>query len=256
VDLVREVGRGRLTPGTRLTGTPPPVSVQLVAAGTAAAPTGMKDAIERIPYGSQGQVVVEKYTMPDGRSRFVTYIDGTREMKRGTDEPWDMDSNLDMYLEHRTAASQQATLKALEAAGAKPGDRVDFVGYSQGAAIGSFTAMDSPYVTEVVIAAGNPVSPHLDSDQLYALLEHDGDIVGNLADGPPGGTGSAGSFTVSRDIDRLQFTDEHAFREYEKTAGMADASGDSRVEAMDRLFFDELGEAVSVERMEFHATRE
>jgi len=256
VDLAAGMGRGRLAPGARLSGPAPPVSVQLVSAGTVAAPTGMKDAMGRIPYGRQGQVVVEKYTMPDGGRRFVTYLDGTREVRPDTDEPWDMQSNWSMYMEHRTAASYEATMRALESAGAEPGDRVDFVGYSQGAEIASFTAMEGVYDTKVVIAAGNPVEPHFGADRTYAQLEHEGDVVANLADGRQGGTGSPDSFTVTRDVDRMLAGDEHDFPEYLKTAEMADASGDARVDALDRLFFDGLGEALAVERMEFHATRE
>lgn len=255
IDLVRKFDRGDLAPGARLTGPAPQVGVQLVSAGSAVAPTGMKDALQRIPSGRQGQVVVEKYMMPDGTNRFMTYLDGTREVKPGTDEPWDMQSNWEMYMEHRTSASYEATMQALEAAGAEPGDRVDFVAYSQGAAVASFSAMDSVYDTKVVIAAGNPVTPHLRDDQTLALLEHDGDLVANLADGPQGGTGSADSFTVRRDVDRMLFTDEHDFEEYLKTGEMADAASDSRVRSMDGLLFDDLGEAVSVERMEFEAKR-
>lgn len=256
VDAADALGRGPLLPGARLTGAPPPVSVRLVAAGTVAPTAALKDSIRRIPYGRAGQVVVEKYTMKNGGGRFVAYIDGTRKVRPFTDDPWDMGSNWDMYVDRETAASQQAVLEALEQAGARPGDRVDLVGYSQGAAIASFTAMDGPYTTGTVITAGSPVEPWLTDAQTHVQLAHDGDLVANLTgQGPMGGSGSPQSITVSRDVDRLLFWNEHDFSEYVETAGLADASGDPRVKALHDDFFSELGDAESVERMEFEAKR-
>ncbi|WP_309127054.1 hypothetical protein [Microbacterium sp.] len=256
IDAANQLGRGALPPGTRLTGAPPPVEVRLVATGATAAPTSLKQSMERIPYGRAGQVVVEKYTMNDGTKRFVAYLDGTRAVMPGTDDPWDMSSNWDMYMNRETAASQQAALVALEQAGARPGDHVDFVGYSQGATIASFAAMDSPYTVSTVITAGNPVDPWLTEEQTHVRLEHDADFVANLAGDPsPGGSGSAESFTATRDVDKLLFWDEHDFGQYTETAGLVDTSGDPRVAALRDGFYAELGEAVSVERMEFEAKR-
>ncbi|MFD5214213.1 hypothetical protein [Microbacterium sp. NPDC058345] len=256
VDTANRLDRAVLPAGARLTGPPPPVEVQLVAAGAAAAPTGLKQSFERIPYGKAGQIAVEKYTMNDGTSRFVAYLDGTRESLPGTDDPWDMGSNWDLYMDRHAAASQQATLQALEEAGARPGDQVDFVGYSQGAAIASFTAMDSPYTTTTLITAGNPVIPWLTPEQTHVQIEHAGDPVANLTGGGSmGGSGSAESFAATRDVDRFLFWNEHDFDVYTETAGMVDGSGDPRVTALREGFYAELAEAESVEVMEFEATR-
>jgi len=218
----------------------------------------LTETISRVPYHGAGQVAVEKFTMKDGSARFVTYIDGTRTVKTGTSEPWDMGSNIDMYLQRDRAASQQAVLQALEAAGAEPGDRVDLVGYSQGGAIASFTAMDSPYETGTVIVAGDPTQPSLSADQTLVDLRHRGDVVSNLATGgAEGGTGSPGSFEVIREPDRdLNPIGPHDFEEYLKTADLADRSGDPRVSALQRDFFGELVQASKAERMEFTASRD
>lgn len=252
-------GLGVLPLGTTLQGAAPKVIAHQVAWGTTSAPASLTETISRVPYHQTGQVVIEKYTMKDGeRPRFVTYIDGTRTVKPGTSEPWDMGSNIDMYLQHEQAASQQAVLAALEAAGAEPGDQVDLVGYSQGAEIASFIAMESPYETGTVIVAGDPTQPSLSTDQTLVDIRHRGDVVSNLAaGGAEGGTGSPESFEVIREPDRdANPVTPHDFEEYLRTADLADRSGDPRVSALQRDFFGGLVQASNVERMEFTATRE
>lgn len=251
-------GYGILPFGTTLQGAAPRVTVQQISRVRTAAPVNLTETLSRVPFHSAGQVAVEKFTMKDGSTRFVTYIDGTRTMKPGTSEPWDMGSNIDMYVQRERAASQQAVLQALEAAGAQPGDQVDLVGYSQGAEIASFVAMDSPYETSTVIVAGDPVQPSLSADQTLVDLRHVGDPVSNLATGgAEGGTGSPGSFEVTREPDRDKNPfGPHDFEEYLKTADLAGRSGDQRVSALGRDFFGELIQAEKVERMEFTATRE
>lgn len=254
--LTSAMDRGVLAPGTRLQGGPPAVRVTQISSRVVGPALGLKSSLERVPYGSRGQIVIEKYTMKNGSTRFVTYIDGTRETKSGTKEPWDMASNLDMYLDRKSAASQQATLQALAAAGANPGDSVDLVGYSQGGMISSFIAMDSPYDVGTVIVVGDPVDPSLAADQTLVRIENHADPVNALATGGhPGGTGSPGSFTVQRDVPRISPTDPHGYESYVETAALADASGDARVRALHESFYSQLREAVSVERMEFSAKR-
>ena len=250
-------GYGILPYGTTLQGPAPRVTVQQISRVRTAAPVNLTETLSRVPYLGVGQVAIEKYTMKDGSTRFLAYMDGTRTMRAGTSEPWDMGSNIDMYLQRERAASQQAVLQALESAGAAPGDQVDLVGYSQGAEIGSFVAMDSPYETSTVIVAGDPVQPSLSADQTLVDLRHVGDPVSNLATGgADGGTGSPESFEVVREPDRddYPFT-PHDFEEYLKTADLAGRSGDPRVSALGRDFFGELVQASQVERMEFVATR-
>lgn len=251
-------GYGVLPYGTTLQGAAPRVAVQQISRVRTAAPTNLTETLSRVPYRSVGQVAIEKYTMEDGSTRFLAYMDGTRTMRPGTAEPWDMGSNIDMYLERERAASQQAVLQALESAGALPGDQVDLVGYSQGAEIASFVAMDSPYETRTVIVAGDPVQPSLSADQTLVDIRHVGDPVSNLATGgAEGGTGSPESFEVIREPDRdMYLFSPHDFEELLKTTDLAGRSGDPRVIAFNRDFYGELVQAAKVERMEFVATRE
>ncbi|BDZ40067.1 hypothetical protein [Microbacterium suwonense] len=255
-DLTLKFDRGVLPADVRLHGDPPAVEVSMVESRTVAPVAGLKESMERVPYGSKGQVAVEKYTMKDGSKRFVAYIDGTREMKPGTSEPWDSVADWEMYVDRRTAASHEATLKAIADAGAKPGDAVDLVGYSQGAMIASHIAMDSPYDVGTLIVAGDPVDPALTRDQTLVRLENGADPVNGLATGgTAGGTGSPDSFTVARTVDRNSPIDPHLHGQYVGTAAQTDASRDPRVRTLHEKFFAELGEAASVERMEFSATR-
>ncbi|MGB3374696.1 MAG: hypothetical protein WBA87_06105 [Microbacterium sp.] len=251
-------GLGVLPSGAALQGPAPRAGVQQISTVATTAPVNLTETLSRVPYHGAGQVAVEKFTMKDGSTRFVTYIDGTRTVKPGTSEPWDMGSNIDMYLRREQAASQQAVLQALAAAGAQPGDQVDLVGYSQGGAIASFIAMDSPYETGTVIAVGNPTQPALSADQTLVELRHRGDVVSNLATGgAEGGTGSPESFEVIREPDRDgNPIGPHDFEAYMKTADLTDRSGDPRVSALQRDFFGELVQASKVERMEFTASRE
>ncbi|GAA3935939.1 hypothetical protein [Microbacterium soli] len=257
VEKAEELDRGVLPYGTRLQGAAPAVDVALVATAKVDPVTNLQDSVERIPRRrAAGQVVVERYMMAGEEKRYVAYIGGTRRIMPGSDDPWDMGSNWQMYGQRHVAASYEATLQALAAAGAESGDAVDVVGYSQGAMIGSFLAMDSPYEVHTVIAAGDPVDPALAADQTLVRLENLGDPVVALAlGGDVGGTGSPESFTVTGDPERSSPIDPHRIAAYRETARLADASGDPRVQALQETFYGRLREAVTVERMEFTATR-
>ena len=255
-NTVAMAGRGLLPYGTKLQGPPPPVRVDAVSSGVTTPVSGVRDALSRITNDPAGQVVVEKYTMNDGAERFVAYIGGTRSISSGYSDPWDMGSNWDLYFDRDQAASQVAVDQALEAAGARPGDRVDLVGYSQGAAIASFTAMEGVYDVDVVVTAGNPTEASLASDQTLVDLRHRDDIVSNLAGGGSvGGTGSRESFTAVAEVDAISPIGAHRLDEYIDTAARVDASGDPRVRHLHETFFAELGEATRVDTTEFRAER-
>ncbi|MDT0157886.1 alpha/beta hydrolase [Microbacterium sp. ARD32] len=259
-DLAVTADRGVLPVGTKLQGVSPAVQVTKVASGATTPVASLKDSIARVPYEHpgevKGQVVVEKYTMPDSSTRYLAYIDGTRELMPGTDEPFDGTSDWRLYMERHAAASHQAVLQALKEAGADPGDAVDLVGYSQGAMIASHIAMDSPYEVGTLIVAGDPVDPALRSDQTLVRLENGADPVNALATGGAvGGTGAPDSFTVHRDSAMASPIDPHLIDPYIQTAQETDASNDVRVRDWRERYFGELGKAVTVERMEFSAKR-
>ncbi|WP_091032200.1 hypothetical protein [Microbacterium oxydans] len=253
---------GKVPSGARLTGAADPVRVTPTATSTpAGAPKGVAGALKRLP-STSAQVAVEKYTMPDGATRYVTYVKGTQNSvpwEGGEEDPWDMKSNLELYQGQRSA-SYQATVDALAAAGAEPGDRVDIVGYSQGGMIAAHLAMESDYDVALQLTAGSPQESSLDDGQTLIQLSHSDDVVAKLAAGGSAtGTGSPDSFTATREVDPQDGVFDlslqpHAIEAYIETAQMVDASSDPRAEALD-AYWRELGDAVEIERTEFHAER-
>lgn len=253
---------GKVPSGARLTGAADPVRVTPTATSTpAGAPKGVAGALKRLP-STSAQVAVEKYTMPDGATRYVTYVKGTQNSvpwEGGEEDPWDMKSNLELYQGQRSA-SYQATVDALAAAGAEPGDRVDIVGYSQGGMIAAHLAMERDYDVALQLTAGSPQESSLDDGQTLIQLSHSDDVVAKLAAGGSAtGTGSPDSFTATREVDPQDGVFDlslqpHAIEAYIETAQMVDASSDPRAEALD-AYWRELGDAVEIERTEFHAER-
>lgn len=258
-------GLGKIWPGMRLSGTADPVQVSPVKTSSpAAAPAGIPDAFRRMPQTPGAQVAVERYTMADGTTKYVAYVKGTQT--RGTQfagfggsQPWDMKSNVELYTGKRSA-SYQATLDALDAAGARPGDEVDIVGHSQAGMIAAHLSMEGPYDVHVQITAGSPVEPTVGDDQVVVQFRHTDDVVNSLAGGgSPGPGGGPGSFTVTREGDPgdgLQdlMLDTHMLDSYIETAELAEQSGDPRVEALGD-FWSGLNEAVEIERTEYQAER-
>jgi hypothetical protein len=255
-------GLGKVAPGAPLKGAADPVRVDPVRTSTpAAAPKDLAAALGRMPKAS-AQVAVEKYTMADGTTRYVAYVKGTQNSapwQAGAAEPWDMKSNVELYRGQRSA-SYQATLDALALAGAGPGDQVDVVAHSQGGMIAARLAMESEFDVSLQLTAGSPEEPTLRDDQTIVQLRHTDDVVSALAAGGSAeGTGSPDSFTATRvgdpDDGFQDFTlKTHGLETYIETAEMVDESHDPRAEALD-VYWSDLGEAVAVERTEFHAQR-
>lgn len=253
-------GFGIIPAGTVLRGTADPVSVRPVATSNPVGPPGsLSDAFERFPERPGAQLKVERYAMPDGSQRFVLYAKGTQSAGFGGSDPWDMKSNKELYTGERSA-SYQATLDALAASGAKPGDAVDVYAHSQAGMIAAHLSMESEFDVRVQVTAGSPVEPTLADDQLLVQLRHTDDLVSALAGGgSPVGTGSPESIVVQRvadPTDGLQdvWIESHHMSSYIETAEMVDASGDVRLGGI-RRSLEELATAVGVEATEYRADR-
>lgn len=249
------VGRGAVG-AAPLGGRSQPVTVTPLRTGRGAAPAGLADMAKRIPQGA-GRVRVEKYTMPDASTQFVAYVAGTR-MGEGSDEPWDMTSNLRLYTGERSA-SYDATMAALAAAGAEPGDTVHLAGHSQGAMIASHVAASGVYSVPTLLTLGDPVQVDVGPATMNIDVRHGDDPVSALAaGGHPGGVGSPESFVAQRTSPETFLggeaaMDPHALTRYTETAALLDASSDPRMVPV-RTALDDLGSAASVQVTVYRAT--
>lgn len=251
---------GTLGPGATLKGAADPVHVKpVLTSSPIGPPQSIADGIRRFPTSKDAQVKVETYTFEDGSRHYAVYIKGTQSALYGADEPWDMKSNTELYT-GQISASYQATLDALQQAGAQPGDAIDVYGHSQGAMVGAYLAMDDAYDVQTLVTAGSPVQPTLRDDQLLIQLRHTDDVVNALAGGgSPGGTGSADSVVIQREGDPETslhdlILEPHMVDTYIETAELADASGDPRLDAyLDRL--RELARATTIESTEYVGDR-
>lgn len=248
-------GRGRLARDAVLTGSAGPVAVSSVggASTSGTAPTSLASVVDRMPR-DQARVRVERYAMPNGSNRFAVYVAGTRS-PIDIREPWNLEASVKLYQGERTA-SYDATVKALEYAGAKPGDAIYQFGHSQGGMITSHIALESAYDTKAVVTFGSPVSADVGPDTLSVQLRHTDDPVIALADGGhPAGVGADGSIIAERVADPTAGVQDiglkaHGLAEYRETAAVLDASSDPRANVLDDMF-DELGTAQSVEVFEY-----
>lgn len=248
-------GRGRLPRDARLTGAMPEVAIDRVSSGTTSAPTTLAAAAGRIPSGD-ARVRVEIYTMPDGSKQYAAYVSGMRDAAvAGGSDPWDNESNMQLWGGERSA-SYAATVEALAAAGAEPGDVVHAFGHSQGAMIASHLALEGGYDTRTLVTFGSPVEADVGRDTLRVVVRHVDDAVPALAGGGHDApVGAPGSIVVERVADPAASTAAHGIGAYAETASRVDASRDPRVGAL-RDTFAELGTAVDVAVVEYSATRE
>lgn len=241
-------------------GTAPATLVPVAATPTkTAAPTSLSSVAARLPGTADSRVRVEKYTMPDGSKTYALYVAGTETMLAGGDEAWDTASNLELY-RGDSSASYEATLAALEAAGAEPGDTVQAFGYSQGAMITSHLAVEGGYDVQTLVTIGSPVEADVGDGTLAVSIRHTDDPVAALAGGGHmAGVGAPGSIVVERESNPVaEFEDlsmrAHFRESYVETLEMVDASTDPRLDAL-RSVFDQLGTAEAVEVYEYGVIR-
>jgi hypothetical protein len=254
---------GVVHPGMTLTGPAEAVTLESVRSSTpSTGPTSLRGTLGRMPKDPRAQIAVEKLTFADGSTRYMVYLKGTQsvlpQLDRGT-EPWDMKSNLQLYSGQKSA-SYQAVRDALTAAGAGAGDAVGVVAHSQSGMIAAHLAVESEFDVDFIAAAGSPKMPMLGDDRLLVQLTHTDDVITSLAGwGSPVGSGSPDSFVATRVGDPDAGLQDlalapHSWEAYLETASMIDESDDPRAVAL-RAQLAKLGEAVAVERTEYHAER-
>ncbi|MCE4026099.1 hypothetical protein LXM50_08945 [Microbacterium sp. Au-Mic1] len=222
------------------------------------APATLSDAVARIPYGQAPQVRVERYTLADGSPRFVAYVDGTRPGQPAS-EPWDMDSNVQAYVERKESDSYKATVAALRAAGADETTPVDLVGYSQGGMNVDLVAQSGNFDVQGVYTVGSPTEPALPAEVGHVAVRHTDDPVAGLAGGGrPDGLGSSQGLVITRTAAPGHGIDAtmpaHQLSEYQETVRLAEQSGDPRMGGV-RAHFSVYEGAALTESTDFTATR-
>lgn len=222
------------------------------------APTTLGDAVARIPYGQAPQVRVEKYALADGSSRFVAYVDGTRPGQPQS-EPWDMNSNVQAYVERKESDSYKATVAALHAAGADETTPVDLVGYSQGGMNVDLVAQSGQFDVQGVYTVGSPTEPALPENVDHVAVRHTDDPVAGLAGGGrPDGLGSSQGLVITRTTLPGHGIDltmpAHQLSAYQETVRLAEQSGDPRMDAI-REHFSVYEGAALTDSTDFTATR-
>lgn len=243
--LVHVADRGRLAAGTALTGVAGGVRTTLLSTRPGTAPGTLEELTARIPAKTDARVRVERYDMPDGAVQFVVYADGT-QLEASDDEPFDLESNLELYLRHEESESYRAVRQALDAAGAVEGSTVHLVGYSQGAMVASHIALSGDYRVPTLVTVGSPVEADVGEGTLSVSLRHTDDPVSYLATGGfAAGVGAAGSLVAERRIGTVGPITPHRIEHYRETAAMLDASTDPRMGAV-RARLGELSTATTV----------
>jgi hypothetical protein len=218
-----------------------PVRVDSLPGSTTAtrSPATYGDLAARIPAGGSNgaQVRVERYTGSGGRPVFVAYVGGTVTMSpvaRG--EPFDLTSNLAGVARHDPAALR-VTEDALRRAGARPGDTVIPVGYSQGGIVATELVASGDYHTPAIVTFGSPTGGiDLPPQVVDVAVEHTDDLVPALGGEPREfDDGGADRILVRRQTFSGELpadsspVDAHLLSEYADTARRMDASTDRRL---------------------------
>ena len=143
--------------------------------------TSVEERIARIP--EQGPPIrIERYDQGDGTYQTEVFIAGTKDWGVGnTAQPFDLESNLALVA-GVTASSLLAVEMAMRRSGVRPGDRVTFVGHSQGGLVAARLAESGKYRTTGLVTAGAPLgSSPIKGDYPAFVISHTDDVVPILA---------------------------------------------------------------------------
>lgn len=168
-----------------LHGDVPPGEIQITrVSASSPAPVSravtVEDRVGRIPPGEH-PIRIEKYPQSNGTTEVDVYIAGTQEWSVGTSaNPFDMESNIAL-IAGVSAASLVAVELAMTHAGVRQGDRVSFVGHSQGGLIAARLAESGRYQTSGLLTVGAPLgTAPIRGDYPSLALEHRDDLVPEL----------------------------------------------------------------------------
>jgi predicted esterase len=182
----------------------------------------LEERIMRIP-PPESPIRVERYVDAEGRGETEVFIAGTGDWTMGTGRnPFDLESNVALVA-GISAASYIAVEMALKRSGVRPGDRVRFIGHSQGGLIAARMAESGRYTTTGLLTAGAPLgSLQIHGRYPAVSLAHTDDLVPRLA-GAPAPTKSVGIERHSGS-DFADLGGAHSLEAYAETAAHADLS--------------------------------
>lgn len=179
----------------------PRLRLQRSGSGPTSRPAGLADLGRRVPQDGPGtpQLRIERYADPDGTVRWIVYSSGTVHFAPvHSREPFDMLADLQGVADEPSAA-QRATVRAMRAAGIRPGQPVLLVGHSQGALNLTRIAEDGGFHIAGVVALGGPTGQIALPRSIPVLaVEHDEDPVPVLAGTPAAGVAGLNRVVVRR----------------------------------------------------------
>jgi hypothetical protein len=182
----------------------------------------VEERIFRIPVGG-APIRIERYHQPDGLVATEVFIAGTQSWGlQDSLEPFDAQSNVALVA-GLLASSMIAVELALKRSGVRPGDRVTFVGHSQGGIIATRLAESGKYTTTGLITAGAPLgSTPVRGNYPALVLSHSDDVVPGLA----GHYEPTRAWRIERHSGSAtgDFTAAHSLESYLQTAQQVDSS--------------------------------
>lgn len=198
-----------------------------------APPAGFADRLARVPLAGDGpQVVVERYTMPQGPDQYAVYVTGTVTFSpEATTEPWDMTSNV-ANAAGPGGGSYDSVVQAMRSAGVDDSSPVQLVGYSQGGGTAARIAASGGFNVVGLTSFGGPTGQIPIPESIpTVLVEHTDDIVPALG----GMQANQQALIVERnvfagrEIPTEYAVPAHHLEYYEETARLMDAATSEQV---------------------------
>ncbi|MCF8549937.1 MAG: hypothetical protein K9G09_03470 [Pontimonas sp.] len=184
--------------------------------------SGVAERIRRIP-PSHTPIRIERYSEEGGLVTTEVFIAGTSDWGVGhTSNPFDLESNMALVA-GLGSASLVAVEMAMKRSGVREGDRVTFVGHSQGGVIAARLAESGRYTTSGLITVGAPLGgTPVHGDYPAVSISHSDDVVPPLG----GRMEPTRAFAVSRHsgADLGDVADAHSLDRYAATATELDRS--------------------------------
>ena len=202
-------------------------SASLIGVSAVLAPLALRELADRLHTAYKNplsSIRIESYPKSVGR-QFIVYVPGTQSFEFSGKNPLNIRSNLTAMGRQSTAPSQMAVSQALQILGAGKGDRVLFVGHSQGALVsGNLATEPQNYEVSGLVSFGGPIG-HLELEIPTIAIENSSDPVPTL-----GGRANPlleNWVTVQSDNEFRDLLESHAMPGYQAVASEADVSQDN-----------------------------